>query len=332
MPEESSKKKTVVIRVPHVNIWMIATLVLAVLLIVVYLGGTGEITGLSVKVTGLSANDAANKAIDYINKNLVQTGTATFVSVKETNGVYEVTTAYQGQDIPIYVTKDGILLFVSQPINTGTQVTTTTTQPTVVPKNDKPTVELFVMGFCPYGVQAETLMKPVFDLLGNKTDITVRFITSISGDTVDSVQSLHGTTEAQEDLRQVCIMNNYDQKTYWTYLMEIDNNCYGKVDTTNAAALDTCWKAAATKAGIDAAKIETCSSGSEGLNLLKADEQLTSQYGVSGSPTLVINGVTYNGARSSEAFKQAICNAFNTAPAECYQALSDAGGTASGGC
>jgi protein-disulfide isomerase len=328
MAEESSKKKTVVIHVPRVSIWMITTLILLIAVVVLYLrGGAGG-------VTGLSANDTANKAIDYINNNLVQTGTATFVSVQEVSGVYKVTTSYQGQNIPIYVTKDGTYLFVSQPINTGTQVTTTTTQPTVVPKTDKPTVELFVMGFCPYGVQAETLMKPVFDLLGSKADIEIKFIASVSGTTVDSVQSLHGATEAQEDLRQVCIMNSYDQKTYWTYLMGIDNNCYGKIDTTNAAALDTCWKAAAKSAGIDTAKIQACSNSTEGLNLLKADEQLTTQYGVSGSPTLVINGVTYNGARSSEAFKQAICDAFTTAPAECSQTLSgtNSSSTATGGC
>jgi len=327
MAEESSKKKTVVIHVPRVSIWMITTLILLIAVVVLYLrGGTGG-------VTGLSANDTANKAIDYINKNLVQTGTATFVSVKEVSGVYEVTTSYQSQNIPIYVTKDGSLLFVSQPISTGEVSTTSTIQPTEVPKTDKPTVELFVMAFCPYGVQAETIMKPVFDLLGSKADIEIKFITSVSGTTVDSVQSLHGATEAQEDLRQVCIMNSYDQKTYWTYLMEIDNNCYGKIDTTNAAALDTCWKAAAAKAGIDSAKIQNCSSGSEGLNLLKADEQLTTQYGVSGSPTLVINGVEYSGSRSSEAFKQAICDAFTTAPAECSQTLNSSSGTAStGGC
>jgi protein-disulfide isomerase len=328
MAEESSKKKTVVIHVPRVNIWMITTLILLIAVVVLYLrGGAGG-------VTGLPANDTANKAIDYINKNLVTTGTATFVSVKEVSGVYQVTTAYQGQNIPIYVTKDGTLLFVSQPINTGTQVTTTTAQPAVVPKTDKPTVELFVMGFCPYGVQAETLMKPVFDLLGSKADIEIKFIASVSGTTVDSVQSLHGATEAQEDLRQVCIMNSYDQKTYWTYLMGIDNNCYGKITTTDPVALDTCWKAAATSAGIDTAKIQACSNSTEGLNLLKADEQLTTQYGVSGSPTLVINGVTYNGARSSEAFKQAICDAFTTAPAECSQTLSgtNSSSTATGGC
>jgi len=328
MAEENKKKKVVTIHIPRVNVWMVTTLVLAILLAVFYLRGFSA-TGMFV----LTSQQASTKAIDFINNNLIQTGSVSLVSVEDMSGLYKVTTSYQGQEIPVYITKDGSYLFVSQPISTGETETTTTTQPEETPKTDKPSVELFVMSFCPYGVQAENLMKPVVDLLGSKADIKVRFITNVQGTTADSVQSLHGLTEAQEDLRQACIMKNYDQKTYWNYLMEIDNSCYGKIDTKDSTALDTCWNAAATKVGIDAAKIETCSSGSEGINLLKADEQLTEKYGVTGSPTLVINGVTYSGARSSEAFKQAICNAFNTAPSECSQTLSGStGAAASGGC
>jgi protein-disulfide isomerase len=285
----------------------------------------------------LSSNQAGNKAVGYINENLVASGyQATLVSVEEVSGIYRVTTSYQGQNIAVYITKDGTFLFVSGAINTSQEIPKQSNQTTSgeIPKTDKPVVDLFVMGFCPYGVQAENIMKPVVDLLGSKADIGIKFIVSIQGDTVDSVQSLHGTTEAQEDLRQVCIMKYYDQKTYWNYLMSIDNDCYGKITTSDATALETCWKSAATKAGIDTAKIGTCSSGSEGLNLLKADEQLSTQYGVTGSPTLIINGVTYSGSRSSEAYKQAICSAFTTAPSECSQTIAESNTTtsSSGGC
>jgi glutaredoxin len=325
---EKEHKKAITIRVPKINFWMIATFLLVIVLAVVYLRGS-SISGATV-----TSQEAAKKAIDYINNNLVQSGSINLVSVEDMSGVYKVITSYQGQNITVYVTEEGKYLILQQATFDMTEeIKTTTTQPKEVPKKDKPTVELYVMGFCPYGVQAETLMKPVFDLLGAKADIKVRFIASVQGTTVDSVQSLHGLTEAQEDLRQLCVMKNYDQKTFWNYLMEIDNNCYGKIDTRDAAALGTCWKDAAKKAGVDAAKIETCSNSTEGLNLLKADEQLTKQYGVTGSPTILINGEKYTGARSSESFKQAICDAFTTAPAECSQALSGSTDTQqSGGC
>jgi len=328
--KKEEKKKVVTIYIPPINLWMVATIILAVALVFVYLKGFPT-TGMFV---GVSSQDAANKAVNYINKNLVQSGSVSLLSVNEMSGIYKVVTSYQGQNISVYVTKDGKYLVIGSGTFDMTQeVSTTPVSTQEIPKTDKPTVELFVMGFCPYGVQAENLMKPVFDLLGSKADIRIRFIATVQGDTVDSVQSLHGLTEAQEDLRQLCIMKYYDQKTYWNYLMDMDNNCYGKIDTKDATALETCWKNAATKAGIDVAKIQSCSSSTEGLNLLKEDEKLTGQYGVSGSPTLIINGVVYSGARSSEAFKQAICDALTTAPAECNQTLSSAGSSqSSGGC
>jgi len=327
----AEEKRTVTIHLPNLNLWMIISIVLGIALVLSF---TGVIpTGRIVATGGLTASEAASRAIDYINENLVQGSTATLVSVEEVSGIYKVITSYQGSNIPVYITKDGkFLILQQQTFDTTKAVTTTTTQPTEIPKTDKPTAELFVMSFCPYGVQAENLMKPVVDLLGEKADIKVRFITTISGDTVDSVQSLHGTTEAQEDLRQVCIMKNYDQETYWNYLSSIDNDCYGKITTSDATALGACWKEAATDAGIDTSKIETCSEGTEGLNLLKTDEQLAEQYGVTGSPTLIINGVEYSGSRSSEAYKQAICDAFTTAPSECSQTLSETSSTATGGC
>lgn len=331
MAEE--KKKTITIKLPSINLWMVLSIVLAAILVL-------NLTGLlPFRTTGmfvLTTQDAANKAIDYINNNLVQTGKAELVSVEEFSGMYVVTTSYQGQNIPIYVTKDGGFLFLSQPYNTSEVIPKEEEEQPAgefdAPDTEKPTVDLFVMAFCPYGVQAETTLKPVVDLLGTKADINIRFIANVQGDTVDSVQSLHGATEAQEDLRQLCIMKNYDQATYWKYLMEIDNSCYGKITTSDAAALDTCWKAAAATAGIDAVKIDTCSKGSEGLDLLKSDEQLADQYSVTGSPTLIINGETYSGARTSEAFKTAVCSGFTTEPTECSQTLSDTGTAASGGC
>lgn len=312
------------------NPWKIATVALAVsVLIILFSGG-------SLKTTSVSANEVGKKAIDFINNNLVQAGTqVSLVSVEESAGMYKIITSYQGQQIPVYVSKDGSYLFVSQPINMSVEIPKQTEQQTTfdAPDKDKPEANLFVMSFCPYGVLAEKSMKPVVDLLGAKSDIKIRFIVNVGGDTIDSVQSLHGTTEAQEDARQACIMKYYDQKTFWNYLMEIDSNCYGKIDTRNASALDTCWKDAANKTQINITKIEVCSKGSEAVNLLKEDEKLANQYGVQGSPTLIINGEVYNGARDSESFKQAICSGFTTKPSECSQTLSSSSGSApTGGC
>ena len=322
-------------KIPKMNTWMIISILLLVVLIGFVIAYGAGVTGFSV-AGSLTPEEAGVKAIKFINDNLVAPNTtASFVSAVDTEGLYNVTVTYQGRNISVFLTKDGTYLFLSSPLDITDNLpteeeNTETTQPTETPKTDKPTVELYVMAFCPYGVQAENAMKPVVDLLGSKADIQVHFIASVGGTTPDSVQSLHGTVEAQEDLRQVCIIKNYDQKTYWNYVMTIDSTCAGKY--SNATAYDACWKDAATKAGIDVTKISTCSTGSEGVNLLKADADLSDAKGVSGSPTLIINGVTYNGERTPDAYKTAICNAFNTAPVECSQTLNTTATTASGNC
>ena len=90
----------------------------------------------------------------------------------------------------------------------------------------------------------------------------------------------------------------------------------------NATALDSCRKNTTATLGIDSAKIDTCAQGAEGLALLKADETASAKDGATASPMLFINGVKYSGARTPEAFKQAICNSFETVPAECSTVLS----------
>ena len=49
---------------------------------------------------------------------------------------------------------------------------------------------------------------------------------------------------------------------------------------------------------------------------------LNDQYGVQGSPTLVINGAVVDVSRSPEAIKQAVCAGFTSPPKECEQTLS----------
>jgi hypothetical protein len=197
-------------------------------------------------------------------------------------------------------------------------------------KSARPAVDLYVMSFCPFGTQAEAVMSPVVGLLGSKADIRVRYITTITGSTVDSVDSLHGISEAEEDLQQVCI-NNYYPDNYWAYLDTFNTQCYPSWQ--NTAVLESCRKNTTAALSMDRAKIDTCAGGAEGLALLAADETRSAKDNATASPTLFVNGVRYQGSRTPEAYKQAICNSFETVPAECSTVLSSAPASGSaGGC
>ena len=269
------------------------------------------------------------RVISYLNSNVVQQGTTvSLISINETKGLYALKSQYQSQAITIYATKDCTLVFTNTIDMNATPAGTAQSQPPK--KSARPVVDLYVMAFCPYGTQAETVMRPVVDLLGTAADIRVRYITTISGPTTENVTSLHGPMEAKEDLRQLCILKSTPQK-YWDYLEAFNGQCYPVWQ--NTSALDSCRKNVTASMGIDLARTESCAFATDGLALLKADETEATKYDVSGSPTLIINGVEYAGSRTPEAYKQAICNSFDTAPSVCNTTLStDQATNAAGGC
>jgi hypothetical protein len=326
---------------PIISIGLIAGIcvilaVIALFIFFIITSGPGASTTIAPQTCGQTVTS-------YLNANLVQEGTsALLVAVAEKNGVYQITTRYQGRDIQLYATKDCALLFTNTiPIagagGCATQGGTCAgTQPSQIPtpadpvKSSRPAVDLYVMSFCPYGVQAETAMLPVADLLGKKADIAVRYIATIQGSSIDTVQSLHGKSEAKEDARQLCMARHFPDK-FLRYLSVFNEQCYPI--SSDAARLESCQKNVTAVLGIPDATVEQCAAGSEGILLLKADETRSTANRVSGSPTLLINGQVYSGSRTPEAYKQAICAHFDVAPPECSMTLSSQSAvSASGGC
>jgi hypothetical protein len=303
------------------NPWIVATCVLAVLLVVllVYSGiASGAVSEKTASANLLSFIKAQGK------------GEATFVSAAKEGSLYQITVNYQEQDIPVDVTADGKYLVASKIPLVQEQTQPAAPEENPVPKSDKPVVELFVMSFCPYGLRAENNILPVVRLLNNSIDFKIRYIVQVAGTTINDVQSLHGINEAKEDARQLIIMRDYPAKFY-DYIAQFNANCYQYGQ--DAAKLDVCWKNLSKSLGMDSAKIESAAYGSAGIELLKAQEALDSKYGVSGSPTLVINGVQSQSIYAgTEATQTAICGAFNTAPAVCgTKAAAPSGSSAPAG-
>lgn len=291
--------------------------------------------------TTVPMGTCAQQAVAYVNSNLIQTGSsAQLGSVGETNGVYRIMIQYQGSEIPLYATKDCSLLFTNTYTITpaacdaqagacSPSAAGTTPAPVAPVKSARPVVELYVMSFCPYGVQVENAMKPVVDLLGSSMDMKVRYIATVTGDSVATAQSLHGNAEAVEDTRQLCIAK-HSPGSYWGYIAAFDAQCYPAWN--DAAKLSLCQKNITAALGIQSDAVDACVSGTEGLQLLRADETAASANQATASPTILINGQRYSGARTAEAFKQAICSHFETPPQACDTALSSQAATASGSC
>lgn len=284
------------------NPWMIASAVLGiaviVLLVMVFRGGvTGNV---------ISEKSAGDELVKFLN---VKTGGGvTFVSSADKGNLYEVTVSYQSQNIPVYITKDGKYFVQGATPLTGdatasdiVDTTNTNTQPPQdLVKSDKPKVEAFIMTHCPYGTQIEKGIIPVVKALGTNADVKIRFVHYF----------MHGDKEEQETYRQLCIREEQSGK-FWTYLEAF----LEKGDSASAL----------TKAGVDKTKLDACmASTGKAKDYYAADSKLSNQYGVQGSPTLVINGAQVDSGRSPDILKTTICGAFNKSPSACSQALSTA--------
>lgn len=325
MAEESAKKLT--IKIPRINPWSVTTFICAAILVLMFVGViptsiTGGFSGLP--SGSLSGEEAANKAVDYINSNLVAGGGVSLVSVEESSGVYKVITSYQGNDIDVYVTKDGVWLFVTPPFDTTTPITTTTTttQPQItcedVTKSDKAELDAFVVSYCPFGLQMQRILSEIVkNIPALAENIKIRYMGwTGEGDSCEyGVCAMHGKEEAAENLRQICIREEQADK-YWDYVA-----CFMKGEGKTEECL--------AEVGVDVAQLNECmTDSSRGVEYAKVDFDLQDQYQVTGSPTLILNGERVSefdfGGRTAEAVKSLLCCGFSTEPTSCDQQLNTA--------
>jgi len=270
----------------------------------------------------ISVQQAADKVIEYLNKNFLslQGMSASLGSSTEESGLYKLVLKINGEEYPAYVTKDGKYLFVYEPMDLSKELTAqqnqTNEKTTAIQKRDKPDVKVFVMSYCPYGLQMEKAFLPVYNLLKDKAEMGIYFVDYI----------MHGKQELDENLRQYCIEKE-QKENYYNYL-----NCFVK-DGNSEKCL--------TEAKIDQNKLTNCiKQTDEAYKITQSyndkstwlsgyypkfavQTDLNKQYGVAGSPTVVINDQVVNvSTRSPEEFKKIVCQTFTNPPSECSQTLS----------
>ena len=189
--------------------------------------------------------------------------------------------------------------------------------PEEVSQQERPDVKLFVMSYCPYGVQAVKGMLPAWELLQEKADIGMYFVDYV----------MHDKKEIDENLRQYCINETQPDKLI-AYL-----DCFTKNEDSGACFLETsidagavasCVLSADQEFSVTASYEDKDSWLSGSYPKFNVHAALNEQYDVGGSPTLVINGkVTQLNDRSPSSFQAAICDAFIDPPVECAEILSE---------
>jgi len=212
---------------------------------------------------------------------------ATVLDFNDTDIVLDYNAPYAGKNITVTIKVDDVTPKKKAASSSSTAIKTVA---------GAPTLQVFVMSYCPYGTQMEKGVIPAMKLLNGKANFEIRFVS----------YTMHGAKEDEENSRQICLREEQPDK-FWNYL-----ECF--LDAGDAAGC-------ITSTGVDSAKLSTCMTNNA-QGYLDADKALNTQYGVQGSPTTILNDKEVQiYPRSPEDVKKAVCAAFDTAPAECSETL-----------
>ncbi|MFH0739483.1 MAG: hypothetical protein V1819_00125 [bacterium] len=269
----------------------------------------------------LTAKKATDIAMNYINSTLLTDGSTAAIdgAVSSQSGLYKFKLKVGDQSFDAFITKDARFLFpqvieIKQSTSTASS-TANNTQATPktceeVAKIATPQMEAFVVSYCPYGLQMQRVLAEVANSAPElASNIKISYMGSVSG---GKIQSMHGEQEAVENLKQICIREEQATKFY-PYL-----NCFMKEGKS-----DEC----STAAGIDSTKLKACTTDpNKGLKYAQVDFTASEKYGVSGSPTLILNGQKVSeydfGGRTANAVKTLLCCGFNQPAEICSKDLS----------
>ena len=300
--------------------WILITLMVAAFLI-----GYGKMNSGGTLFNGFGANKAeevTQKALDFISKNMLDGAEAVLVSVSEESGVYKFKMKIDGEEYDSYLTKDGKILFPSGISLAEPEESTTTTEGEKmtcedINKTKEPVLEAFIVSECPFGVQMQRVLNEIVKNIPQIASyIKVEYMGAIEG---DKITSMHGDEEAQENLRQICLREE-QPNNFWAYI-----DCHIKEGN-----VDSCLQTAQ----VDINKLTSClTDGNRGLAYAEKDFVNQNKYEVTGSPTLILDGVKVSefdfGGRTAEAVKIMLCCAFQDKPGFCDTVLSTESANAS---
>jgi len=335
-PKPDKEHETVSTSAPAIqdNIWQFSTIALASLLLVFSLAtiiSPSMLTGAACKggvKDSISIDQAADRAVNYLNNNLIQQGAAEVDTTNKASGVYAVNTTYQGSNIPIFVSQDGKYLFLKGiemsgegDTNNQKQESKSQQSSSEVPTSETPEADLFIFSYCPAGSSSLNSFAPVGKLLSQEADMNVKFFSD-----------MHGAHELQQNKIQLCIQENYDEK-YWDYASKFVDRVYSQCGASGSAECDKNKSVALMEdVGIDPQTVMDCVE-ERGKQLYQNNKQEASDLQLRYSPSFVINGKYLNNIdRTPEGIKQKLCSAFDQAPEDCSESLGSTAAATSGGC
>lgn len=187
----------------------------------------------------------------------------------------------------------------------------------------------------------EKAFKPVLETLPTVATVRTEYIASLSGETEEEVQCMHGTAECDGNKHQLCLQHHLpaaDNRKFFQALL-----CHSKGHVNDVTHLQTCMK----EVGVDAsaqAEVLKCIDSTLGTSLQVKSAKQVKANSVVKSCTVYIDGVKrcirdggrwYDcpGGSETQDFINSICDAHKTkaggkAAAECAAAVGQASAAA----
>ncbi len=278
--------------------------------------------GIKSSLFGPSDQKVGENILGFINQNLLQPGTTASLAsaqCKTSVDLCKVKFKIAGQEVSSYVSSDGKIFFPEAIEVENFEKNQNTQQPNQqqkeVPTSEKPKANLFIMSYCPYGLQSQKAMLPVMELLKQEADININFVD----------YAMHDKKELDENLRQFCIQKqNQDEFINYLNCFVKDGNsdqCLSSLNINQGKLLD-CIKNTDQEYKItqNYNNKDTWLQGTYPKFGVESD--LNKEYGVAGSPTFILNGVKVSPKRTPEDYKSVICDAFISPPKDCEKTLS----------
>jgi len=282
------------------NIWLIVSIILALLLVYFAFFKSAGITG------SVSGDAAAQKLISFINSQ--GNGEAKLVSVSQKGTLYEIVVNYQDQDIPVFVTLDGNYLITSPvPLSDDAPALGDTADTGATP-GEKVDVEI---GDSP--------------VLGNKsakvvivefTDYECPFcgrhfsetFSQIKKDYIDTGKVLYVLkdfplisihSEAQKAAEAAhCVRDQLKDTGYWKMHDKLFEN-----QQSLSVENEKKW---ARELGVQGATFDSCLDSGKHAKTVTDSTKYGESLGVSGTPNSFINGLGLSGAYPYSDFKNII--------------------------
>lgn len=280
------------------NPWMVATVVLAVVLVVVLFMRSGS-------SASVSSQTAGSKLVDYLNTQ-VQGGGVTLKDVVKDKSMYKVSVEYQGTAYPFYVTLDGSSFASSlssfegatptAPTAPAKPVTIDAAQISDAPVKGSSSAKVTLVEFsdyqCPF---CERFYSDAYKQIVSEYIDTGKVKLVFMNFPLSFHENAEPAARAALCFRKVKANSDAAYFQYHNKLFE------------NQASLSTAnYKKWARELGGNGAQFDSCFDNNEFADRITAESAYGASIGISGTPGFFINGVPLVGAQPFSAFKQVI--------------------------